>query len=392
MSGAGAETVNEQEIADRARQVAPIVWLIGKVQSGKTSIVRELTKSSRAEVGNGFQACTRWSQVFDFPVEAPIIRFLDTRGLGEPTYDPREDIAFCETRAHLLLVVAKVMDVAQEPVLQTVRAVRKAHPEWPVVVAQTCLHEGYAKGGRHVTPYPFGSWEQDIDALIPLQLVRALAHQRSLFSDLDIGRDRFVPIDFTQPNDGYEPAAYGREALIAALTDAAPAALSVALDELPHAKGGGTAAASNAHVLGFSLAAGASDTLPFIGIVTVPAAQAAMLRQLARLAGARWDRRAYVEFLGALGIASLARAAFGLGARQLAKLVPVYGQTVGAASAAGVSFATTYAIGKAAQYYLAERERSVDRSEISAVYRSALREAFDLAKDTVFTKPGEEGP
>ena len=27
-------------IADTARQFAPVVWLVGKVQSGKTSIIR----------------------------------------------------------------------------------------------------------------------------------------------------------------------------------------------------------------------------------------------------------------------------------------------------------------------------------------------------------------
>ena len=35
-------------IADRARQFAPVVWLIGKVQSGKTSLIRALTQASEA--------------------------------------------------------------------------------------------------------------------------------------------------------------------------------------------------------------------------------------------------------------------------------------------------------------------------------------------------------
>ena len=34
--------------------------------------------------------------------------------------------------------------------------------------------------------------------------------------------------------------------------------------------------------------------------------------------------------------------------RQLVKLIPVYGQTAGAAAAAAASFAATYALGKAA--------------------------------------------
>src|SRR5262245_64684618 len=41
----------EQPIAERARGFAPVVWLLGKVQSGKTSIIRELTQASDAELG-----------------------------------------------------------------------------------------------------------------------------------------------------------------------------------------------------------------------------------------------------------------------------------------------------------------------------------------------------
>ena len=100
-------------IADKARQFAPVVWLVGKVQSGKTSIIRALTQATDAEIGAGFRACTRTARVFDFPDEAPIIRFLDTRGLGEAGYDPAADIAFCEGRAHLILAVVKALDSEQ---------------------------------------------------------------------------------------------------------------------------------------------------------------------------------------------------------------------------------------------------------------------------------------
>ena len=89
-------------------------------------------------------------------------------------------------------------------------------------------------------------------------------------------------------------------------------------------------------------------------MVAVPMVQAAMLRQLALLHGAQWDRRAYTEFLGALGAGTLVRTASSFGIRQLVKLVPVYGQTIGAAAAAAASFATTYALGMAAVYFLAD--------------------------------------
>src|SRR6185503_15541462 len=81
--------------------------------------------------------------------------FLDTRGLGEVAYDPSDDIAFCEGRAHLIVAVVKALDVEQQVVLDVLRAVRQRHPDWPVVVAQTSLHEAYSPGQSHPLPYPF---------------------------------------------------------------------------------------------------------------------------------------------------------------------------------------------------------------------------------------------
>src|SRR6185369_8100051 len=137
----------------------------------------------------------------------------------------------------------------------------------------------------------------------------------------------------------------------------------------------------NAHILGFAVAAGASDALPVAGVVTVPVLQAAMLRQRAQLYGIGCDRRSYAEFLAALGTGTLLRTASTFGVRQLVKLIPVYGQTAGAAAAAAASFAATYAIGKAASYFLATRQPGKKSDAIASIYRAALREAFHLAKE-----------
>jgi uncharacterized protein (DUF697 family) len=367
-------------VAEQARRLAPVVWLVGKVQSGKTSIVRALTGASDAEIGAGYRACTKTARIFDFPPEAPIIRFLDTRGLGEAAYDPAADIAYSEDRAHLILAVAKALDAEQSAVVDAVRAARERHPEWPVVVAQTSLHEGYAPGQGHVLPYPFDG--DAVSNAVPEPLARSLQHQRSLFEGMPgRGAVRFVPLDLTLPDDGFEPADYGRAALIAALVAVAPAAVRLAVQELPGAPGGETHARSvNAHILGFAVAAGASDALPVAGVVTVPVLQAAMLRQLAQLYGIGWDRRSYAEFLAALGTGTLLRTASTFGVRQLVKLVPVYGQTIGAATAAAASFATTYAIGKAASYYLDRRRRGEAAENLADIYSDALHNAFGMAR------------
>jgi uncharacterized protein (DUF697 family) len=355
------------------------VWLIGKVQSGKTSIVRTLTGASDAEIGAGYRACTRTARIFEFPGEAPIIRILDTRGLGEADYDPATDIAFGEDQAHLMLAVVKAMDAEQGAVLDAVRAARGRHPDWPLVVAQTTLHEGYAADEGHILPYPFTS--EAAPAAVPEALTRALAHQRSLFDGLPgRGAVRFVPVDLTQPGDGYDPVDYGRDALIAGLVDVAPDAMKVALKELPGSQHDRDARSANAYILGFAAAAGASDAMPVAGVVTVPLLQAAMLRQVAQIYEVTWDRRSYAEFLAALGTGTLIRTASTFGIRQLIKLVPVYGQTVGAATAAAASFAATYAIGKAASHYLARRKRGAEVEDLATVYRNALRDAFGMAR------------
>ena len=70
---------------------------------------------------------------YDVPPEVPLLRFLDTRGLGEPDYDPANDIAWCEGQSHLLLIVMQVADPAQHTVLRVLREARHRHPDWPVI-------------------------------------------------------------------------------------------------------------------------------------------------------------------------------------------------------------------------------------------------------------------
>src|SRR5215831_15556652 len=106
----------------------PVIWLLGKVQSGKTAIIRALTGAERAQIGSGFAPCTRWAARYDFPhADVPLAVFLDTRGLGEAGYDPREDVAALQTQAHMLLVVVRAMDMALAPLLDALKAIIQAH-------------------------------------------------------------------------------------------------------------------------------------------------------------------------------------------------------------------------------------------------------------------------
>ena len=141
--GVFSPRVSEEEIharLDRLREQTPVpvFWLLGKTQSGKTSIVRYLTGAERAEIGKGYQPCTRFTSKYVFPSEqTPLLTFFDTRGLDEPGYDPKEDLAQLNDQAHVLLVVVKLLDHAQQTLMEQLPRIRAAKPTRPVVLVLT---------------------------------------------------------------------------------------------------------------------------------------------------------------------------------------------------------------------------------------------------------------
>ncbi|QGU31574.1 YcjF family protein [Thermochromatium tepidum] len=367
----------------RERASLPLLWLIGKTQSGKSSLIHALTGSPAAEIGNGFQPCTRSSRIYDFPAEAPVIRFLDTRGLGEVDYDPEEDIRFGESQAHLLVVVMKAGDLDQTAVLEVVRTVRRRHPEWPLLLVQTALHELYPPRFEHPQPYPFATvpWP----ASLPSDLIRALRMQRELASDLP-GRApaHWVVVDLTRPEDGYEPADYGLDALWEAIDTLSALPLRLLLGRDPEVQDLFDRAA-HPHILGYTLAAAGLGALPGVDLAGVPLIQAKMLQSLAALHGQTWDRRSILEFLGLLG----AGFGFSYGARMagrtLIKLVPYLGQTLGAVWGASASGATTFALGKAAAYYLRRRNLglSTEARALRRVFADQISQGTWMVRDSL---------
>src|SRR5262245_6888316 len=126
----------------RTKTPAPVFWLLGKTQSGKTSIVRFLTGAEDAAIGSGFRPCTKTSRLYQFPTtDAPLLTFLDTRGVDEPGYDPAEDIAAFDPKAHVVIVTAKATDFAQGNVRTALERIRHASKSRPVILAITTLHE-----------------------------------------------------------------------------------------------------------------------------------------------------------------------------------------------------------------------------------------------------------
>ncbi len=367
----------------RARQPLPVLWLIGKTQAGKTSIIRALTGSATAEIGNGFQPCTRTARFYDFPNEAPVVRFLDTRGLGEVAYDPTDDIHYCESQAHLLLGVMKAADIRQGAVFDVLRAVRQRHPEWPVLIAQTGLHELYPLGDDHPSPYPYD--QEPWPPQVSVDLGRALRAQRDRLGSLPGATPaRWVPIDLTLPEDGYDPVNYGLEALWTAIESVSTLGLQ---DRLRGDAGVRDiyARAAHPHIVGYALTAAGIGALPVVDWVGVPAVQAKLLHSLAALYEQGWDGRRASEFLGLLGAGIGAGYLGRMMGRGLVKFVPVWGQTLGAVWGATTSGATTYALGKAADYYFASRRREapMDAATLRRIYAEALATGAMVLKSAV---------
>ncbi len=348
----------------------PVIWLLGKAQSGKTSIVRAITGITKAEIGNGFQPCTRTARLYAFPDEATcMLRFLDTRGLGEAGYDPTEDLAYCQEQAHLVMVVIKAMDHAQKPVLTALQAICKAQPNWPVIVVQTALHEGYENcTDPHVLPFPFDT--EPWPVAIPTDLARSLQYQRREFAEY---ADRFIALDLTLPDDGLTPADYGLESLWTAIEDEFPRGLRSILEAKPELRselGDIYYAAAWPHIVSYSLAAGGAGAVPWplVDIPVVIAIQAKMFHALSSIYGQPLTSQLMTEFGTAVGGSMLARMVRSI----LAKFVPVFGSVFGAAYNA----ATTYALGCSLCWYFAQQRRgaSPDAAKLREFYSKELEE------------------
>lgn len=345
------------------------------MQTGKTSIIRALTGAERAQIGSGFIPCTRWAARYDFPsADFPLAVFLDTRGLGEAGYDPREDLAAFQAEAHMLLVVVKAMDMALEQLLSALETTVRAKPSWPVVVAQTTLHEGCPLSWRdHPHPYPFAA--STLPDTVPADLARALAFQRSLFARIPV--QRFVPLDFTLPEDGFTDPFYGREALLDALAEAHPHAAYQTLRQLPqltqelkslHFR------QAQPHILAYALAAGAvgAAPLPVADLPLISALQLKLLHTIASLYRQPLEVKTFLEVAGTVGLGVL----FRQGARSLLKVVPGFGSAVSGLYAG----AATYALGCAlCFYYQVLFDGHLPRPEqLQAFYKEKLAEGMRL--------------
>lgn len=363
----------------KARLPRPVIWLVGKAQAGKTSIVHALTGDPRAEIGKGFEPCTKSSWRYPFPShESPLLEFLDTRGLGDADYDPTEDLQWHEQDAHLVMAVMRADDSGREAVCNVIREVMRRHPDWPVIVVQTCLHRLYPpQERRHILPYPFD--REPFPPEVPQDLARALTQQRSWFPRDKV---RFVAIDFTLPEDGYTPQFYGLEQLWQAIEDAFPVsirAMIAATQELRRHAGALHSQKAQEVILHYALlAAGAGAVpIPAIDLPLILGIQFLMAQRLAAIYNQplTWER--FWDMVATLGWGFVTRWGVRYVTRELLKFLP----WVGMPAAAAFNGVSTYALGQTLAWYFAEIKKgavpTVD--DIKHIYQNELKFAREHA-------------
>jgi uncharacterized protein (DUF697 family) len=337
----------------RQRTPVPVFWLFGKTQSGKSSLIKYLTGADDAEIGHGFKPCTRFSRRYEFPTaDAPLLTFLDTRGMDEPGYDPTEDLAQFNDLAHVVVVTVKALDHSQERMLEHLRRIRRSKPVRPMVLILTCLHEAYPQQ-QHPEPYPFGNAISEIHdstlagdpSKVPEPLLRSLVEQERRFQGL---ADRVVPVDLTRPEEGFSNPTYGGEQLKQVLLDVLPSAYRhtlLTLNEVTRQLQDLYARHALPRILGYSTLAATAGAIPvpLLDLLILPGIQSRMIYHLARFYGQPLTAARFLEVASTLGLGMLLRQA----SREVVKFIPYVGSVAGGV----VAGASTFALGKAFCYY-----------------------------------------
>lgn len=347
---------------DVQRQHLPTLWLLGKTGSGKSSLVHAITGESHIEIGNGFEPCTLTASSYTFPKQSPLLRFMDTRGLAESGYDASQDIEQALSASHGIVVLVKADDPEQSALLAALKQVKKRLGSTQLLLVHTAvLSSSKADRERQVafnTQQITQLWGTNIHS-IEVDFAPLDAHPEQQYS--------------VSPNS---TECYHYPQLIEQLAAQIPV-IGLMANHSEHAslEQQNFKALEN-EVLWYAGSAATTDIFPAVGLVTVPAIQAKLLHSLANQYGVEWNKRAFSELIGCMGGSFAVQYAVKLGARQVPKFIPGWGQTVAAAAAAAISFGTTYAIGRSACYYFYKKSSGEEPNpeELQALYRDALKQ------------------
>lgn len=379
----------EEELREQAELVKehapiPVIGLLGKTGSGKTSIVKFLTGAEAAEIGNGYRPQTKDFQQYDFPTEdQPVLRFLDTRGLGEIGYDADADLSEFGNQSHVVIVVVRVMDHAVADIVEITKKLKAAAPQRQIILALTCLHQ-VSPEFEHPEPDPFD--KELLPTSISEDLRRSIQKQQERFGK-DI--DQIIPIDLTKPEEGFPQPNFGGERLVNAIVSVLPNAYRQTLVHLEVAmKSLGTLKERKAmpYIISYATMCGtaAAVPVPWVDIPVVMGLQAQMVRQLAKLYDQPMDKQRYAEIAGSTAGRMLVHVFL----RGPMKMIPVFGHVANAAAA----FAYTFALGKVCCWYFGKvrQGNAPTQGELKSMWAEQIQVAQELWQKKTTDEPHQE--
>ena len=356
-----AENPELKKVSEYREKELPTLWLLGKTGAGKSSLIQEVTKDSAIEIGNGFSPCTETAKSYDYPLEKPILRFLDTRGLSEAGYDPMEDIEVCRKGSHALIIMMKSDEVEQSDLVNALRKIKDISDIENLLIVHTNILSVSEKERDQAISYNQRQIEEVLDKEI-----------KSVY--VDFAPDDNTPIGISELN----------KATIEMLPS-----LKMFIDNEQHAsREERNFDMLRNEIIWYSGSAGLSDALPGVGIISVPAIQGKMLHSLGKHYGVEWDLDTYKEFVGILGASFAWKYTVQFVIREGAKFIPVYGQTAGAGAAVVISSASTYAIGRIACKYLYHKSKGeeVSTEELTKLYEDAYDKRKEVADNEASKK------
>ena len=333
---ASDRNINESVETLRVERI-PTIWLLGKTGAGKSSFIKKLTGYAHVPVGMGFMPCTQTMDEYLFPDDKPLLKLIDTRGLGEASYDCSEDVEFVSKISDLIIVVAKLDEPSQSDVLNVLKGAKRFGVSSSLVVLHT------------------GEFDESED-----KVRRALVFNKAQFDATWRGDVIHVRVDL------YDDYHIGHSEIEEALASVLPSIAFLIEEE----KLGGFEAEkfSKIHptILRYSGISGAASAMPLIGSVSAVAAQGAMIKAIAEHHDIDWSKQTLFEFFSSLGMGFAITQAASLGGKTLLSTVPI----AGSAMSGGLSFATTYGLGRVADYYFFRKKNGLETSkeELQEIY------------------------
>jgi uncharacterized protein (DUF697 family)/predicted GTPase len=382
-----------QKLLDQIRQSLPVteVILIGKAQTGKSSIIQAITGTSAKIIGQGFRPHTAHTQRYAYPAEdLTLLNFIDTVGLGEGLKDPAAVIQELQSilkggdsrapsvrpdnsqpAAQVLIVTVKISDFAVDAIHRLLQEIRREYFQVPCLLAVTCLHDLYPSAITEHPVYPPNMAE----------IQRAYTVLQAQFNGL---YDNSVLIDFTLEEDGYTPVRYGLDRFIETLASLLPSAEAQVIHQLLEPAEVGDSIgkmyreAGRRYILPFSVMSAtlAAVPLPFATMPVLTALQVSMVSLLGRLYGQT------ITPSQAGGVASAIAGGFAaqMIGRELVKFIPGLGSVI-AASWAG---AYTWALGESACVYFGDLMggKTPDPQKIQKTMKDSFRQAQERFKNS----------